>query len=131
MQDDKLDIQKILQDAPDEAVEPVNADQDTDDSDAVEPVMGLEDVMADKPVEEIEEAQEVMEDEPQEVVAPEISKAPVDEKPEPEAKEPADPLTAEEKKERVTDALHATRAAIPQLQPKDNSKLFSCTKCSF
>ena len=143
MQDDKLDIQKILRDVPDESVEstneaeeveddsqevvePVNADQETDDSDAVEPVKSLEDVMADEsaegveevvePVnvdqetddsdavelaEEIEEAQEVAEEEPQEEVAPEVLDKAVKNEPQSEPKTPAEPLTAEEKKQRI------------------------------
>ena len=144
MQDDKLDIQKILQDAPDEAVEPVDVDQDTDDSDAAESVEEPQEVSEEEPQEVAEEEpqevaeeepqeaaeeepqeaaeeepqetaeeepqeaaeeepQEVAEEEPQEAVALEASKAPVETQPEP--KEPAEPLTAEEKKQRVMKVL--------------------------
>lgn len=112
MQDDKLDIKKILQDNPDEVIEPVkdvkdimaddsedvvesvSADQDAELSDTAEPVQDVQDVMADNSedvVESVEEIEDVMVNEVQEVVESE--------------QEPVEPLSVEEKKERMMKIL--------------------------
>lgn len=116
MQDDKIDIKKILRDDPEQEVEPVTVDQETDDSeeteevqepvsdetqDLVEHLNKAKDADDSDETEEVEETEEVATDEPEEVPVPE---EPVVKQAQPEP-EPAQPLTAEEKKKRIMKVL--------------------------
>jgi hypothetical protein len=91
--EDTKEVEDVMADESQDVVEPVDTDQDADDSDEVESA------------EETKEVEDVMVDRSPKVVAPEVLDKAVNKQPQPEQKAPKEPLTAEEKKDRIMKVL--------------------------